>query len=498
MKMTAGTRAIDKVFRRRDRYDMPEWQREEVWSREKKQRLIDTMLRGWKLPKFYFVKASEDDYLVEDGQQRLTAIWEFFSNELPLSKDAAKAFGGRFYEDLSRRIADSLDDFEIEYDLIEDATDAELKDFFQRLQEGMPLNSSEKLNAVDSKLRDYCSSTSKQHPFFKKTIAIPNTRYAHFDVLAKAATIEIEGTDAGLRFDDMKEVFLANAAFAPTSAAAKRIKAALDFLQKAFKNKGSSLRTRTIVQSLITLTCRLVATGRTHGLEPELRKFFDTFMAELAEQVEMGQTATDSDYVTFQRSVNANVKGGAKTRQEIMLRKLFRIAPDLADAFDPSIIAQSGVSGHVSALGDSIAQLIDQINRAHAAKTGEDLFKPTNKTTQALLNIRKQAKDVANYEILIDDLYFLFRESVGNRLNDAWPTSFAHVNDLRTDLRHDVDHGDTGKVRSKRRRAGATFRLYAGGGTPDTIEPAKFALIQSNILGAIEADLRKVLVQKTK
>ncbi len=497
MKMTAEKRAIDKVFRRRDRYDIPEWQREEVWSREKKQRLIDTMLRGWKLPKFYFVKASGDDYLVEDGQQRLTAIWEFFSNELPLSRDSAKVFGGRFYEDLPRKTADALDDFEIEYDLIEDATDAELKDFFQRLQEGMPLNSSEKLNAVDSKLRDYCSSASK-HPFFRKTVAIPNTRYAHFDVLAKVATIEIEGTDAGLRFDDMKEVFLANSAFAGTSAVAKRIKAALDFLHGAFKHKGSSLRTRTIVQSLITLTCRLVSTGRSDGQEPQLRKFFDTFMAELGEQVEMGQTATDSDYVTFQRSVNANVKGGAKTRQEIMLRKLFRIAPDLADVFDPSIVAQSGVSGHISALGSSITQLIDQINKAHAAKTGEDLFKPTNKTIQALLNIHKPAKDLNGYEALIDDLYFLFRESVGSRLNGAWPASFAHVNDLRTDLRHDVDHGDAGKIRSKRRRAGATFKLYAGSGTPDTIEPVKFSMIQCNILGAIDADLRNLLFQKTK
>ena len=161
-------------------------------------------------------------------------------------------------------------------------------------------------------------------------------------------------------------------------------------------------------------------------------------MAELAEQVEMGQLATDSDYVTFQRSVNANVKGGARTRQEIMLRKLFRIATDLANVFDPSIIAQSGVSGYISAVGDSIVQLIDQLNKAHAAKTGEDLFKATNKTAQALLKIRKPAKDFADYESLIDDLYFLFRESVGTRLNGTWPTSFAHINDLRTDLRHDV------------------------------------------------------------
>jgi hypothetical protein len=267
--------------------------------------------------------------------------------------------------------------------------------------------------------------------------------------------VEIEGTDAALRFDDIKEVFEAQIGFAPTSTIAKRIKSALDFL-----NKGYTLRTRTIVQSLITLTCKLVDTGRSKGLETQLRKFFETFMAEPAEQVEMGQLATDTDYVTFQRSVNANVKDGARTRQEIMLRKLFRIAPDLADVFD--------------------------------------LFKATNKTAQALLKIRKPAKDLADYEALIDELYFLFRESVGTRLNGTWPTSFAHINDLRTDLPHDVDHGDAGKIRAKRRKTGGTFKLYAGGGTPDTIESVKFAMIQSNILGAIDADLRGLLFEKTK
>src|SRR5271170_4799151 len=94
MKMISERRAIDKVFRRRDRYDIPDWQREEVWDREKKQRLIDSILRGWKLPKFYLVKGSNDDYLVEDGQQRLTSIFEFFSNELFLNADSAKQFGG--------------------------------------------------------------------------------------------------------------------------------------------------------------------------------------------------------------------------------------------------------------------------------------------------------------------------------------------------------------------------------------------------------------------
>jgi hypothetical protein len=30
MKMTADKRAIDKIFRRRDRYEIPDWQRQKV------------------------------------------------------------------------------------------------------------------------------------------------------------------------------------------------------------------------------------------------------------------------------------------------------------------------------------------------------------------------------------------------------------------------------------------------------------------------------------
>jgi uncharacterized protein DUF262 len=492
MKMTAERRALDKIFRRRDRYEIPDWQREEVWDKAKKERLIDSILRGWKLPKFYFLKTSDDEYEVVDGQQRLAAIFEFCSDELPLSKDSAKQFGGSFYRDLPQKVADSFDDFEIEYDVIEDATDEELKEFFQRLQAGLPLTSSEKLNAVHSRLRDYCRTISK-HQFLKETVAIPNTRYSHFDIAAKVATIEIEGLETGLRFEDIKEVFESQRSFSATSAIAKRIGAALDLLQSAFKGSEALLRSRTVVQSLITLTCKLVATGRSKGLEGDIRTFFEAFAEELSRQIELGQAASDSDYLMFQHSVNANVKSGAKTRHEILLRKLFRLAPRLADAFDPSIVAESGVSGRVTNLGDSITQLIDQLNKKYAANAGEDLFKATNKTTQALLRIRKPVKGFTQYEALIDDLYFLFRESVGSRLGGNWPESFSDINDLRTDLRHDVDHGDAGKVRSKRRKIGKAFTKYAGDGTPATIEPAKFALIQSNIMGAIEGDLRRLL-----
>ena len=46
MEMRADKRAIDKIYKRRDRYEIPDWQREDVWTRKRKQMLIDSILRG--------------------------------------------------------------------------------------------------------------------------------------------------------------------------------------------------------------------------------------------------------------------------------------------------------------------------------------------------------------------------------------------------------------------------------------------------------------------
>jgi uncharacterized protein with ParB-like and HNH nuclease domain len=105
-----------------------------VWTLPKKQLLIDSILRGWHLPKFYFRKVDENTFECVDGQQRLTAIFEFFDGDLALSSDTAARIGARAYRDLPETILDDFDDFEIEIEEIEDASDTELEELFQRLQ----------------------------------------------------------------------------------------------------------------------------------------------------------------------------------------------------------------------------------------------------------------------------------------------------------------------------------------------------------------------------
>jgi hypothetical protein len=199
MKMEARKMALDKIYKRRNRYDIPDWQRGQVWSDDRKQLLIDSILRDWKLPKLYFAKTSDDpdEFDVVDGQQRLSAIFDFFGGELRLSGESAAYFGGATYEELGPIVTDRFDDFEIEYDEITEATDEELQLFFQRLQGGMNLTGAERLNSISGNLTVFCRSLAK-HSFFKQKVSIRDTRMAYFDIASKAAAIEIEGLDVGI------------------------------------------------------------------------------------------------------------------------------------------------------------------------------------------------------------------------------------------------------------------------------------------------------------
>ena len=495
MKMESKKRALDKIYKRRDRYEIPDWQREEVWPNKKKQELIDSILRGWKLPKFYFYRTSVDpeEFEVVDGQQRLTTIFEFFDNELPISGKRTKLL---YYKDLPASQSDAFDDFEVEYDEISEASDTDVKLYFQRLQQGLPLTSSEKLNAVHSTLRNYCRELAK-HNFFASKVNFANKRYSHFDVASKVATIEVEGLETGLRFDDLKEVFAAQSSFSPKSAVGKRLRSTLNYLDNAFVHKTPELKNRTFVQSIASLAAAIIRSENADGTEQSFNNFVTYFIAELSRQVEMGLDATDEDYITFQISVNANVKGAAKTRHSILLRKLLQFDPSFLDVFGPTIIAGSGLPQEIKRLGDSIASLVERVNSKYSAEKGIDLIKPTNKTMAALRKLTAPIRNYGGYKDLVSDLYFLFWEGVGNRLEGSTPPSFNDVNLLRTDLQHDLDHGKQKKIASKRRKSSEAFKKYANATNPQTSAPESFPLLQAGLLGHIEKDLRKLLIPKT-
>ena len=490
MKMTSKRRALDKIHRRRHRYEIPDWQREDVWDEGRKQKLIDSILRGWRLPKFYFLLTNDDpeQFEVVDGQQRLLAIWEFFDNELVLSSNSdSLTNGARQYRDLSDHLQDRFVDYEIDYDQIEDASDEDIKEFFQRLQEGLPLTSSEKLNSVHGNLRDFCLELS-QHDYFRNKTSVSPRRYGYFDIVAKVAALQVDGIRAGLRYDDLKHTFESQRSFSSDSLVADRLRQTVDTLDLIFPNKDSRLRNRTIVQSLCTLVASMSSIRKAQERRTDIREFVDLFLDELGRQVELGQDATDQSYVQFQRTVNANIRSGPATRQQILVRKLMIHNPTLRELFSAEEVAASRVDAEIERLGVTIGSMITRLNDDYEPTHGKDLFKMTNRTLPALLRLGEPIADLDGYRQLIDDLYFLLYEGSGTRL-DAKPEVFRDVQLLRTDLAHDVDHGSQSEVARKRRNIGTVFAKYAGSPSPRTVAPEQLAAIQGRILAAVLAAL---------
>ncbi len=60
------------------------FQRRRVWDDLRASRLIESLLLNVPIPVCYFAETEEGAYSVIDGQQRLTAIFRFLSNEFPL------------------------------------------------------------------------------------------------------------------------------------------------------------------------------------------------------------------------------------------------------------------------------------------------------------------------------------------------------------------------------------------------------------------------------
>ncbi len=495
MKMRSDKRELDKIFKRRDRYEIPDWQRDEVWDLARKQSLMDSILRGWRLPKFYFVASTTNPttYDVVDGQQRLATIFEFLSNELELSEQTAAEFGGKKYNDLSPDVSDAVDDFEIDFDEIADASDAELMDFFQRLQSGLQLNSSEKLNAIPSKLKTFCKKMAK-HTFFTEHVAFGDKRYAHFDVMAKVATLEVEGFGTGLRYSDVKQVFEAQSNFSEQSQVAKRIKAALDFLGKAVPAGSSVFRSRSLTQSFISMVCVLQRNGTLTGKEKTIGDFAKSFVDGLAAEVEKGQSASDMDFVSFQKSINANVKSGPIVRHQVLLRKLFEFAPDLLDTAGADVTKAADYAGEIAVAAKRLRDSLNKLNDAYSAKHGSDLFKATNKTAPALASFGEPITSYEEYKALIEKLYFLVWEGPGSKLSDK-PSSFKDVNSLRTELEHDTDHGDAKAVKKKKIKHGEVFEKYAGSSSPAVAAPSRFPLLHLKLLKAINVDLDVMLAE---
>jgi len=193
-----------------------------VWTKEKKQLLMDSILNDYDIPKIYFHVFDRESksktgvsYAVIDGRQRLETIWAFIKGKFTLSddfiyqRDENLKLEGLSYEDIAKehpRIRIQFDSFVLP--VIGVTTDDEdlIEDMFSRLNEAVPLNAAEKRNAIGGDLVRSIRKLST-HNLFQTKVKFPNKRYQHREISARFLFIE----DSIRRYNkpiDTKKVYL--------------------------------------------------------------------------------------------------------------------------------------------------------------------------------------------------------------------------------------------------------------------------------------------------
>ncbi|MGR3937019.1 DUF262 domain-containing protein [Streptomyces sp. BRA346] len=249
MEAISDTWTVYTIYQLKDRIDpKPAYQRGPVWQRKKQQLLIDSILRGYDMPKIYLRKISGGKYKYEviDGQQRLRALWAFLDDEYTIgseSEDLPGDLTGKFYSQVSKDDQDKVGLFKVSISEIRDASDLSVRELFLRLQNGVSLNQAEKRNAVAGPVRDFVNELAEEHSLFPALTAKENERFSWQELAALALRLELAEGPADLKAKDLNAMY-ENQSFSPQGDAAKNCKATLDVMWRVARLAPGSIKTR--------------------------------------------------------------------------------------------------------------------------------------------------------------------------------------------------------------------------------------------------------------
>ena len=296
MKKINSTWTIEDLRNRKGVIEFPEYQREPtVWNLQKKQRLIDSILRAFDIAPVYLFKKDDGTYDCIDGRQRINAILSYLgenevdtadnafhlrmANEIFDDADLFRDVIDKRFSSLSKGRKKKILDYEInviEIDGVEN--EEELNLLFLRLQLGSILNAGEKLHAMTGDMRDYIFYGIGKHDVFQQ-IRIPYRRYAREQVAAQIALNFFSKRKNGefhrSRYLDLQEFFKEqNKLCAEDKTLTEDVEVVLNKIRDHFQDKLRLIGNRAIAVSVFLFVSELIQREK----EDEIAQFVDFFV----------------------------------------------------------------------------------------------------------------------------------------------------------------------------------------------------------------------------
>ena len=339
--------------------EKPPYQRESsVWSLEKQQLFIDSLLNGYDVPKIYLhdLRGIEETkvYAVVDGKQRLTTIWRYLKNEFPLASDfrieannypelppdAVVPGAGMYFKDMDPIWQEVFKTTFLAVVLIQNAREEDIEDLFSRLNNGEPLNAAEKRNAMGGELAVLVREIARR-PFFADRLKLSNARYHHFDLAVKFLFIEDLRQDGDWAIPDLKSRTLDEFVRANRKLDAERraaliaaVDANLQLMEHIFDRDDALLATLPnppVFYLFVAEMARAYPDGRLPG---RIATFLRTFQRDRIAALEKPEEEQDADLHEFSLLLQqgTNERANLERRVAILVRAFQHENPDLVEA----------------------------------------------------------------------------------------------------------------------------------------------------------------------
>jgi hypothetical protein len=284
-----GPSTVDQVYRHfmgGNLFLSPEeYQRENAWDLDQKKLLIDTIFRGFDIPKFYLWRIDShtladgypegeaktsyrkildrkrvenedpDPYLFEvvDGQQRIRTILEYMGVKPP-SRDYYRGTWheqfpalaetpiakGRYYNHLNVDQQLQFGQYSLSVQVLEKASINEIRDMFLRLQNGTALNAQQKRDAMGSEIGRVARDLADL-PFFATSVGFDNSGASHRLVASQMLQLELKEkivSCTSRQLDKLYELYKSASVEASVVAKTRRV---VGLLGKIFSQRNGHL-----------------------------------------------------------------------------------------------------------------------------------------------------------------------------------------------------------------------------------------------------------------
>lgn len=315
-----------------------------LWSKRDKAYLVDSILNGYDIPKFYvadFTKASSPlnvkkmEYAIIDGKQRFESIFDFFEGHLALApdfvyqKNPSLHLGGIHYADLQAQhpnVCRIFDECRIEVMSVVTDEKGKIEELFIRLNRALVRLSGAEIRNAKPGIVPQVIRNLAEHKFFTSRARFQVDRYQDRDLAAKLLLFEHKGKLVSTKKTDLDDMVdqvkvTSGPATQPYREAARHVVRHLDAMASVFVTKDALLGKQGVVPVYY-----LLVRNQTAGQRANIRKFllkFEEGRKLNDRRAKNNDRNTNEEFLVYSKARRSHNDAGSMSTMYDMLVKHF-------------------------------------------------------------------------------------------------------------------------------------------------------------------------------